>query len=76
MNTDNERAAMFAADVAFTKALKKQFPTLRHLGDVRYDHARHNAETKAAGDAYRSAVDAFHGAAARSRLPRWAGDRG
>lgn len=55
------------ADAAFTAALKKQFPRMKHLGDVRYDTKRHNAETKKAGDYFRKISLARHKALVRAR---------
>lgn len=55
------------ANDEFTAALRKQFPRLKHLGDVRYESKRHNAETHRAALKFQKVSLAAHHALLRAR---------
>ena len=64
MDYTKEYQAALDADRVFQAAVVKQFGW-RKAGDMRYRNDLHNAETKAAGDAFKAATDALH----RTRHP-------
>ena len=57
-NTTNLYKVALAADDAFQAAVVKQFGK-KNAGDMRYQPKLHNAETKAAYEAFSAASDAW-----------------